>query len=126
MLRLTQPRSADFCESALDCLGQNPYDFPFVLLYTSEAVDVKPSKRKDWAVPVEQNVGRAAIKLSLRVRKFWVAPLALLLMHSLTGLCRRASISSVPYFGLLRRPLRFEQRVRFDRANAARRVLVAI
>ncbi|GAA5867623.1 hypothetical protein JCM3774_001533 [Rhodotorula dairenensis] len=36
----------DFAESALRSLGQNPYDLPFVLLYTVEEVTTKPTKRE--------------------------------------------------------------------------------
>ncbi|KAL8292793.1 hypothetical protein RQP46_001405 [Phenoliferia psychrophenolica] len=56
----------DFCDTALQCLSNNPYDLPFVLLYTLEAVDVKPSRRKGWAVSAEQNSIRSAVKLTLR------------------------------------------------------------
>ncbi|KAK4703630.1 hypothetical protein P7C70_g2585, partial [Phenoliferia sp. Uapishka_3] len=56
----------EFCDTALACLSENPYDFPFALLYTTEAADVKISRRKGWAVPVESNGSRAAVKLTLR------------------------------------------------------------
>ncbi|KAM0750815.1 hypothetical protein T439DRAFT_356557 [Meredithblackwellia eburnea MCA 4105] len=55
----------EFCTSTLECLASNPYDLPFVSLYTTELVDVKVTKRKGWAVP-EQSVGRVAVKLTCR------------------------------------------------------------
>ncbi|TKA52251.1 hypothetical protein B0A53_04674 [Rhodotorula sp. CCFEE 5036] len=54
----------DFAETALRSLGQNPFDLPFVLLYTVEQVTTKPTKREVRAG--FQSSARKTVKLNCR------------------------------------------------------------
>ncbi|GAA5985176.1 hypothetical protein JCM10908_002555 [Rhodotorula pacifica] len=54
----------DFAGTALRSLGQNPFDLPFVILYTVEEVTTKPTKREVRAG--FQSSARKTVKLSCR------------------------------------------------------------
>lgn len=57
----------------MECLASDPLDLPFVLLYTTQLVEVKakPSNegRPTWSIP-ELKLGRPQIKITCRVRSF--------------------------------------------------------
>lgn len=57
---------AGFCTQAIECLGENPYDLPFILLFTCEAVEVKTSRKKTHRA-AESDLHRRGVELTCRV-----------------------------------------------------------
>ncbi|KAK4701056.1 cysteine-dependent adenosine diphosphate thiazole synthase, partial [Phenoliferia sp. Uapishka_3] len=54
----------EFCETAFDCLKENPYDLPFVQLYTTEVSAIRERKLRG---PSTASSARTSVKLTLNV-----------------------------------------------------------